>query len=51
MQICIEQYPETTEVSNAQKVNCWLKHPSAPEVVNPVIERRKQIERDTCRDQ
>ena len=51
MQICIEQYPETTEVSNTQKVNCWLKHPSAPEVVNPVIERRKQIERDTRRDQ
>ncbi len=30
MHICLEQYPETTKITTAHKVNCWLQHPAAP---------------------
>lgn len=44
MKICEQEYPETTEISNTQRVDCWLQHESAPKVVNPVIERMKTNE-------
>jgi oligopeptide transport system ATP-binding protein len=30
MGICLEHYPETTKITTAHRVNCWLQHPSAP---------------------
>jgi oligopeptide transport system ATP-binding protein len=30
MRICAEQYPETTKLTEAHSVNCWLQHPGAP---------------------
>ena len=44
MKICEREYPETTEISSTQRVDCWLQHESAPNVVNPVIERMKANE-------
>jgi oligopeptide transport system ATP-binding protein len=32
MKICLEQMPETTDVSETHKVACWLDHPMAPKV-------------------
>ena len=32
MQICREQMPEETELSDTHKVSCWLQHPDAPKV-------------------
>ena len=44
MKICVQEYPETTDMSDTQKVNCWLQHPSATKVINPVTEGGKGIE-------
>ena len=38
MRMCVHEYPETTDISSTQKVNCWLQHPSAPKVINPVTQ-------------
>jgi oligopeptide transport system ATP-binding protein len=35
MEICREQAPEVTELSNTHQVNCWLQHPYAPKVERP----------------
>ncbi|QKG84038.1 ABC transporter ATP-binding protein [Kroppenstedtia pulmonis] len=32
MQICHEEMPEVTEVTDSHKVACWLEHPQAPKV-------------------
>lgn len=32
MQVCKEQYPETTTISDSHQVSCWLQHPLAPKV-------------------
>ncbi|OFI06130.1 oligopeptide transport ATP-binding protein OppD [Clostridium acetireducens DSM 10703] len=37
MSICKEQLPEVTQMSKTHEVSCWLKHPSAPKVENPII--------------
>lgn len=44
MKICMEEYPETTDISDTQRVDCWLKHPSAPKVINPVTEGGNSVE-------
>lgn len=36
MEACVDNFPEETVVSPNHKVNCWLKHPLAPKVENPV---------------
>jgi oligopeptide transport system ATP-binding protein len=36
MKICQEQMPEVTTSSDSHQVACWLQHPDAPEVKNPV---------------
>ncbi|HWR05296.1 ABC transporter ATP-binding protein [Sporomusa sp.] len=30
MRICTEYYPETTQLTQVHRVNCWLQHASAP---------------------
>lgn len=35
MEICKEEMPETTILSETHEVQCWLKHPNAPEVKLP----------------
>lgn len=37
MEICKEQAPEETELTDRHKVSCWLQHPQAPEVDRPVF--------------
>ena len=32
MQICREQMPEETVLSDTHKISCWLQHPEAPKV-------------------
>jgi len=36
MEVCVDHFPEETVVSPEHKVYCWLKHPLAPAVENPV---------------
>jgi oligopeptide transport system ATP-binding protein len=36
MEICLEQDPEHTKVSEDQSAACWLLHPDAPKVERPV---------------
>lgn len=36
MHICTEHYPETTEITQAHSVKCWLQHPGAPRVKREV---------------
>lgn len=36
MQICMEQMPEATKVSDTHEASCWLHHPYAPKVEMPV---------------
>ncbi|SFI87015.1 oligopeptide transport system ATP-binding protein [Thermoflavimicrobium dichotomicum] len=35
MKICLEEMPDTTEVSSTHQVACWLTHPMAPKVEPP----------------
>lgn len=35
MQICLEEMPETTTITDSHEVLCWLKHPMAPKVEVP----------------
>jgi oligopeptide transport system ATP-binding protein len=37
MKICQEQMPEVTTSSDFHQVACWLQHPEAPEVKNPIV--------------
>ncbi|NLY72986.1 MAG: ABC transporter ATP-binding protein [Tissierellia bacterium] len=37
MEICREQAPETTILSDNHKVACWLQHPEAPRVERPIL--------------
>ena len=37
MEICKEQLPEVTKMSETHEVMCWLKHPYAPKVEKPSI--------------
>jgi oligopeptide transport system ATP-binding protein len=39
MKICQEEMPEITKSSDSHQVACWLQHPSAPKVENPVAGR------------
>lgn len=39
MQICKEEMPEVTTVSDSHEVSCWLKHPMAPKVEVPEVLR------------
>lgn len=32
MEICKEEKPSVTEISNSHQVSCWLQHPDAPKV-------------------
>lgn len=36
MKVCLEAPPEVTEETSTHKVSCWLKHPYAPKVDNPM---------------
>lgn len=36
MDICLEQAPEETWLSDTHSVHCWLQHPNAPKVERPV---------------
>lgn len=36
MPICREAMPEVTKLSETHEVQCWLKHPLAPKVENPL---------------
>ena len=36
MGICKQRAPEKTQLSDTHAVSCWLKHPKAPKVKNPV---------------
>lgn len=36
MKICYEQPPEKTHESETHAVSCWIKHPYAPHIENPV---------------
>ncbi|MDD6769869.1 ABC transporter ATP-binding protein [Inconstantimicrobium porci] len=36
MNICKEAMPEATKMSDSHEVSCWLKHPNAPKVKNPI---------------
>lgn len=36
MRICTGQYPPTTQLNEEHRVNCWLQHPSAPQVKREV---------------
>jgi oligopeptide transport system ATP-binding protein len=38
MDVCIEQDPEHTKISNEHSAACWLLHPDAPKVERPVGE-------------
>jgi oligopeptide transport system ATP-binding protein len=40
MQVCLEEMPEATTISDTQEVLCWLKHPMAPKVEIPEALRR-----------
>lgn len=37
MQICKEEMPEVTKVSDTHNVLCWLQHPLAPKVEAPIV--------------
>ncbi|WP_315122094.1 ABC transporter ATP-binding protein [uncultured Clostridium sp.] len=37
MQICKEEMPELTKLSETHSVHCWLQHPLAPKVEAPII--------------
>lgn len=39
MQICKEEVPEVTTVTDSHEVSCWLKHPMAPKVEVPEVLR------------
>jgi len=36
MEVCVNHFPDETEISPEHKVYCWLKHPQAPKVENPI---------------
>lgn len=36
MNICKQAMPEVTKISDSHEVSCWLKHPKAPKVKNPI---------------
>lgn len=36
MNICAEHYPDTTKLTPAHQVNCWLQHPKAPKLEHEV---------------
>lgn len=42
MKICKEQMPEITKISNTHEVYCWLTHPLAPKVNNPIEDRGEE---------
>ena len=35
MEICVEQKPEETDISNTHKTYCWLQHENSPKVERP----------------
>lgn len=37
MKICQEEMPDVTKVSESHQAACWLLHPNAPKVENPLI--------------
>ncbi|GAA0718296.1 ABC transporter ATP-binding protein [Clostridium malenominatum] len=37
MQICKEEMPEVSKLSDTHSVHCWLQHPLAPKVEAPII--------------
>jgi oligopeptide transport system ATP-binding protein len=37
MPICREAMPEVTKLTESHEVNCWLKHPLAPKVEQPIL--------------
>lgn len=36
MNICKEAMPDVTKLTDSHEVSCWLKHPQAPQVKNPI---------------
>lgn len=40
MQICKEEAPEVTKISDSHEVSCWLKNPNAPQIDLPMALRR-----------
>jgi oligopeptide transport system ATP-binding protein len=40
MQICKEEKPEITKLSDSHEVSCWLKNAGAPKVDFPMVIRR-----------
>lgn len=40
MQVCLEEMPEGTVISDTHEVLCWLKHPMAPKVEAPEALKR-----------
>ncbi|AKA68720.1 ABC transporter ATP-binding protein [Clostridium scatologenes] len=40
MQICKEELPEYTKVSETHEVACWLQHPDAPKVEYPLLSNK-----------
>lgn len=40
MQVCLEEMPEATTISDTHEVLCWLKHPMAPKVEVPEALKR-----------
>ena len=37
MQICKEEMPDVTKLSDTHSVHCWLQHPLAPKVEAPIV--------------
>lgn len=37
MNVCKECMPEVTKLTDTHEVSCWLKHPKAPKVKNPIV--------------
>lgn len=42
MQICKEEMPPKTVISETHSLECWLKHPSAPKIEKPDLIRRDE---------
>ena len=44
MEICLEEKPQATKLSDSHEVYCWLQHPNAPRVEKPDSRRGERNE-------
>ncbi len=43
MAICEEEYPEEMIIDGNHKASCWLQHPYAPGVINPITKKEAKL--------